>query len=173
MKYVLSLIAINIIAVCNSFEVTFLRYTSKQLIDKLRPSIEYTTTQIRKYEYGSQDISYWISCNGNLHKALKYAKLRDDKCLYLGWIPNKNPKIANLAEADYPYIFVFLDIESPNILRLTHIIQNPSIQIKMDLGIFKKDLQEFTDNIGIYLDILPLKDFDNGRWYLDFIHSRS
>mgnify|MGYP001160142923 FL=1 len=173
MKCFLLFTAINIITTCNSFGEIFFRYTSRQLVNKFRPSIDYTSDKIRKYEYGSQDRNYWVSSNRNLHKALKYAKLRDDKCLYLGWIPNTNPKIANLAEADYPYIFVFLDIESQNILRLTHIIQNPCIQIKMDLGIFKKDLQEFTDNIGIYLDISQLKDFDDGRWYLDFIHSRS
>ena len=173
MKYFFILNVINIITICNSFGETFLRYTSKQLIHTFRPSIDYTTNQIRKYEYGSQEQEYWVSSNTNLHKALKYAKLRDDKCLYLGWIPNTNPKMPNLAETDYPYIYVFLDIESQNILQLTHIIRNPSIQIEMDLGIFKKDLQEFTDNIGIYLDISQLKEFDNGRWYLDFIHSRS
>lgn len=164
----------TIITTCNSFSEQFLRYTKPQLFSKMRPMIDYTSERIRQLDYGTSEREHWLSSNRNLHKSLKYAKLRSDKCLYLGWMPTSDMQHdANCAEIDTPYIFVFLDIESQNILRLTHIIQNPCIQIKMDLGRFKKDLQEFTDNIGIYLDISQLKDFDDGRWYLDFIHSRS
>ena len=91
----------------------------------------------------------------------------------LGGCPIVIYNTQTLAEIDTPYIFVFLDIESQNILQLTHIVQNPCIQVNIDYGLFKKQLQQFTDNVGIYLDISQLKKFDNGRWYLDFIHSRS
>tara|TARA_B100001094_G_scaffold128615_1_gene124654 strand:+ start:11284 stop:11511 length:228 start_codon:yes stop_codon:yes gene_type:complete len=72
-----------------------------------------------------------------------------------------------------PKIFIFLDIESENVLVVTHIIQNPFIENNIDIPLFKKHLMEFTDNIGIYLDISKLKDFEDKRWYLDFVHMRS
>ena len=70
-------------------------------------------------------------------------------------------------------MYIFLDIESVNILQITHIVQNPYVNVKIDFSLFKKNLIEFTDNIGIYLDISQLKQYDDGRWYLDFIHTRS
>lgn len=163
----------TILTTCNSFTEKFLRYTTPQLFIKLKPMIDYTSEKIRQFDYGTLEREHWLSCNHNLHKSLKYAKLRNDKCLYLGWMPNSNIQYSNSAEIDTPYIFVFLDIESQNILQLTHIVQNPCIQVNIDYGLFKKQLQQFTDNVGIYLDISQLKKFDNGRWYLDFIHSRS
>ena len=72
-----------------------------------------------------------------------------------------------------PKLYIFLDIESENVLVVTHIIENPLIKNNIDIQLFKKHLIEFTDNIGIYMDISKLKEFEDKRWYLDFVHSRS
>lgn len=153
-----------LIHMSHTFSEPFLRYTTPQIIEHFNPFITHTSKKIRNNQYGTKEREFWQKSNRNIHSAIKYAKLRNDKCLYLGWATDA---------AAQPLMYIFLDIESTNILQITHIIQNPCIEIQVDFSLFKNNLIEFTDNIGIYLDISQLKDYDEGRWYLDFIHSRS
>ena len=142
---------------CFAFNKMFFRYTTPQIINQFEPFVTYTASKIRNNTYGSIERSHW-----------------DDKCLYLGWSPESLTIVENNYDnTDAPFMYIFLDIESVNILQITHIVQNPYVNIKIDFSLFKKNLIEFTDNIGIYLDISQLKQYDDGRWYLDFIHTRS
>ena len=159
---------------CFAFNKMFFRYTTPQIINHFKPFITYTASKIRNNTYGSIERTHWEKTNRNIHSAIKYAKLRNDKCLYLGWSPESLTIVENNYDnTDAPFMYIFLDIESVNILQITHIVQNPYVNVKIDFSLFKKNLIEFTDNIGIYLDISQLKQYDDGRWYLDFIHTRS
>jgi len=162
------LLVFSILKFSNSFSNFFYRYNPSQIVEELNPLIEYSVTQINLHKYGSLNQKHWLSINRNLWKSVKYTKLRGEKCLYLGWDYESNK---NTIES--PKIYVFLDIESENILVITHIIQNPCFENNIDIQLFKKHLIEFTDNIGIYLDISNLKNFEDKRWYLDFVHTRS
>tara|TARA_Y100000768_G_C23986213_1_gene688995 strand:- start:294 stop:797 length:504 start_codon:yes stop_codon:yes gene_type:complete len=162
------LLLFSIIKLSNSLSNFFYRYNPSQIVKELNPLIQHSVTQINLHKYGSLNQKHWLSINRNLHKSIKYTKLRGDKCLYIGW---DNNYIQNTIEC--PKIYIFLDIESENILVVTHIIQNPLIKNNIDIQLFKKHLIEFTDNIGIYLDISKLKEFEDKRWYLDFVHTRS
>tara|TARA_B100000902_G_scaffold269264_1_gene255202 strand:+ start:6171 stop:6674 length:504 start_codon:yes stop_codon:yes gene_type:complete len=162
------LLVFSILKFSNSFSNFFYRYNPSQIVEELNPLIEYSVTQINLHKYGSLNQKHWLSINRNLWKSVKYTKLRGEKCLYLGWDYESNK---NTIES--PKIYIFLDIESENILVITHIIQNPCFENNIDIQLFKKHLIEFTDNIGIYLDISKLKNFEDKRWYLDFVHTRS
>lgn len=162
------LLVFSILKFSNSFSNFFYRYNPSQIVEELNPLIEYSVTQINLHKYGSLNQKHWLSINRNLWKSVKYTKLRGEKCLYLGWDYESNK---NTIES--PKIYIFLDIESENILVITHIIQNPCFENNIDIQLFKKHLIEFTDNIGIYLDISNLKNFEDKRWYLDFVHTRS
>jgi len=162
------LLVFSILKFSNSFSNFFYRYNPSQIVEELNPLIEYSVTQINLHKYGSSNQKHWLSINRNLWKSVKYTKLRGEKCLYLGWDYESNK---NTIES--PKIYIFLDIESENILVITHIIQNPCFENNIDIQLFKKHLIEFTDNIGIYLDISNLKNFEDKRWYLDFVHTRS
>jgi len=162
------IVFLSIIKFSNSFSNFFYRYNPSQIIEEFNPLITHSATQIKSYKYGSSNQKHWLSINRNLHKSIKYTKLRGDKCLYIGWDSN-----ANHNTIESPQIYTFLDIESQNILVITHIIKNPCFKDNIDIQLFKKHLIEFTDNIGIYLDISQLKYFEDKRWYLDFVHMRS
>ena len=51
-------------------------------------------------------------------------------------------------------------------LLLQRIYYNPTIDIDIEVDLFRQDLVELADGSNQTLDITPLKQFDNGRWYL-------
>ena len=46
------------------------------------------------------------------------------------------------------------------------IVHNPSIDVDIDPVIMKEHLKFLANESGTKLDVRPLKEDDNGRWYL-------
>ena len=104
---------------------------------------------------------------------MKYATLKQRKCIYLGWTPLKDTTYTSHTHytehnVDIPVVFIFFDIENVNTLRISHIVKNPCNNMLVDSKLLKTHIEELSFNIGIQLDMSHLKDYDGGRWYLDF-----
>jgi len=147
----------------------FVKYNHIEIINIFENYVQYTNNKLLNSKYGSEERNYWHSSNRNCHIGIRHAKLKENKCIYLGW--NYNEEINN--EDNYIKIipfYIFLDIESMNIIRLVNIISNPHLNSEdYSVKIFKKELLDFVNNIGIYLDFSELKNIDNGKWYLNMI----
>lgn len=152
---------------CTNALTQFVKYTHIEVIKRLENYAQYTTDKIHKSKYGSEECSFWHSSNINIHSGIKHAKIKEDKCLYLGW---KTAGLYTNSDSELIPILIFLDIESANIIKLVNIITNPYIDAdNYSIKLFKEHLLDFVNNIGIYFDFSELKNIDNGKWYLNMI----
>lgn len=174
-------ISFTILCQCNGSN--FLRYTSSQIINTFKPFVEYTHTKASSSKFGSEDSFLWKRTNRNIHSAIKYAKLKSDKALYIGWVPLNDADVLNaygFPESDVdinyndcnlPLLFIIFNIESTNQLSISQIIPNPCLNsIHVDLRILKAHMRDITNQTGIHIDISNLKTYNGGRWYWNFIH---
>lgn len=169
----------------HAFESRFVIYNPTEIRNLFKTFVVYTHQKKGQYKYGSQEYSLWTKANRNIHDSIKFSKLREEKTIYLGWIPQYNEYIYKLYGSPLlrenikdttksslrkvAQCFVFLNIESESTLSIPYIIQNPIIySINVDLSILKEDVNTLVASNNIDLDISPLKHFDSGRWYLDF-----
>tara|TARA_Y100000389_G_C17338278_1_gene451852 strand:- start:94 stop:675 length:582 start_codon:yes stop_codon:yes gene_type:complete len=184
--FVLSILNIHLLYVF-AFESRFVIYNPIEIRNLFKTFVVYTHQKKQQYQYGSQDYSLWTKSNQNIHDSITFSKRRENKSVYLGWIPQYNEDIYNIygspllrenididktTKSDLRRVaqcFVFLNIESQNTISIPYIIQNPIINsITVDLRILKEDILTLTEPNNINLDLSPLKQFDSGRWYLDF-----
>jgi len=148
----------------------FVKYNHIEIINIFENYVQYTNNQLLNSKYGSEERNYWHSSNKNCHAGIRHAKMKENKCIYLGWNCNdSNENDENTYNRIIPF-YIFLDIESMNIIRLVNIISNPHLDSNdYSIKLFKKELLDFVNNIGIYLDFSELKNIDSGKWYLNMI----
>ena len=117
----------------------------------------------------------------NIRNGKYYAsKNKDNESTYLGWTPlNKdnimirysNKPVRNdnndINFRKVPLYFIFLEPNDTQ-LSVTRIIQNPSIQVKINIKLIRKHLEELAEVSNTNLNLLPLLLYDSGRWYFEF-----
>ena len=101
---------------------------------------------------------------------------------YLGWVPLKSEKrlkyyyknITKKIDFDVlvqnvPLYYIICEFEPNNrSLAVKKILNNPIIELQIDLNLLKYDLLDLVKLYNISLDLLPLKTYDYGRWFLTF-----
>jgi hypothetical protein len=117
----------------------------------------------------------------NLRNGKYYAsKMKDESTTYLGWTPlNKddimvkysNKPVRNdnsdISFRKVPLYFIFLEPKNKE-LYVTRIIQNPSVEVKINIKLIRKHLEELAETSNTKLNLSPLLLYDSGRWYFEF-----
>ena len=86
--------------------------------------------------------------------------------------PRRNDNI-DIPYRKVPTYFIFIEPnDQTNTLIIQKIINNPTIDIDIDVSELKKDLVSMAKDINATLDFNPLKSFDNGRWFLILSESK-
>ena len=55
-----------------------------------------------------------------------------------------------------------------NTLQIKKILNNPTIDLNIDMTLLKDDLFNLAEEYNTTLDLSYLKTYDNGRWFLTF-----
>ena len=95
--------------------------------------------------------------------------------VFFGWTPlsEKSYKVTRndndeemVKVENIPLYFIFVKVAKDSRMIIEKIVHNPSIDVDIDPVIMKKHLQFLANESGTKLDVSPLKEYDNGRWYL-------
>ncbi len=182
--FFLGILCINGMAI-QSLEHVFTRHTPFQMKIICKSLHEYAI--IKSSELSGTDKFMFEGFAKNLHDSLNIINKSNTNRVIFGWIPlndnaysdhkiirNDNEPI--IESEKIPLYFIFVEISSDNKLIIEKIIHNPSIDSNIELGFMKEHLQILAKESDTELDVSPLKDDDNGRWYLilsDIINFKS
>ena len=133
------------------------------------------------------DQEYFQNCASLLDKGISFVKATEDKCMYLAWTPyapmyNKTLEFDETAliirndcdDVDYkliPLYYVILTNRDDKI-EIDRIFPNPAIEVRLDLKLLKKQLDQLTELSGIPICFDKLRHYDNGRYYFEFLKDR-
>lgn len=133
------------------------------------------------------DQEYFQNCASLLDKGISFVKATEDKCMYLAWTPyapmyNKSLEFDETAliirndcqGTDYkliPLYYVILTNRDDKI-EIDRIFPNPAIEVRIDLKLLKKQLDQLTELSGIPICFDKLRHYDNGRYYFEFLKDR-
>ena len=106
--------------------------------------------------------------------------MKNDSTIYLGWTPLNKDNImirysnkpvrndnSDISFRKVPLYFIFLEPKN-KALSVTRIIQNPSIEMKINIKLIRKHLEELAEASNTKLNLSPLLLYDSGRWYFEF-----
>lgn len=163
----------------NTPDYIFTKHRYDQILDMFDILQEYSNNKINQTQ--GVDKRMYQGLATNLRNGQYYAtRMKDDDSTYLGWTPlNKdnimirysNKPVRNdnseISFRKVPLYFIFLEPKEKE-LCVTRIIQNPSIQVKINIKLIRKHLEELAEVSNKKLNILPLLLYDSGRWYFEF-----
>lgn len=168
-----------------SLEHVFSRHTPFQMKIICKSLHEYAI--IKSSELSGPDKFMFEAFAKNLYDSLDIINESSSNRVIFGWIPlnddtysqhkiTRNDNEPIIESEKIPLYFIFVKVSSDNKLIIEKIIHNPSIDSNIELGFMKEHLQILAKESETELDITPLKDNDNGRWYLilsDIINFKS
>tara|TARA_B100000902_G_C26886494_1_gene705193 strand:- start:37 stop:663 length:627 start_codon:yes stop_codon:yes gene_type:complete len=163
----------------NVDDYIFTKHSYNQILDMFDILQDYSNNKINQTE-GIEKRMYQGMAT-NIRNGKYYAsKNKDNESTYLGWTPlNKdnimirysNKPVRNdnndINFRKVPLYFIFLEPNDTQ-LSVTRIIQNPSIQVKINIKLIRKHLEELAEVSNTNLNLLPLLLYDSGRWYFEF-----
>jgi len=133
------------------------------------------------------DQEYFQHCANLFDKGISFVKSTENKCMYLAWTPyapmyNKSFEfdetcliIRNDCEGtDFklvPLYYVILT-NSEDKIEIDRIFPNPAIEVRLDLKLLKKQLDQLTELSGIPINYDKLRYYDNGRYFFEFLKER-
>lgn len=141
--------------------------------------IDYRSKRIKDYNQNEMLETY-----KSIYKdACRYLLYNKPNSIYLGWVPfftneellrkyyksikkkiNFQTNIKNI-----PLYYLICESNSlNNTLEIKKILCNPTIEANIDLQLLKSDLLNFCECHNTTLDLVPLKYYDDGRWYFEF-----
>ena len=163
----------------NVDDYIFTKHSYNQILDMFDILQDYSNNKINQTQ-GIEKRMYQGMAS-NIRNGKYYAsKNKDNESTYLGWTPlNKdnimirysNKPVRNdnndINFRKVPLYFIFLEPNDTQ-LSVTRIIQNPSIQVKINIKLIRKHLEELAEVSNTNLNLLPLLLYDSGRWYFEF-----
>ena len=130
---------------------------------------------------------YFQNCATLLDKGISFVKSTKEECIYLAWTPyapmyNKTLEFDETAliirndcdGVDFklvPLYYVILTNREDKI-EIDRIFPNPAIEVRLDLKLLKKQLDQLTEISGVPINYDKLKYYDNGRYYFEFLKDR-
>lgn len=108
-----------------------------------------------------------------------YLLKNKNNSIYLGWTPLNNQTLLakyykNITKKldfdsnvkNIPLYYIICEsISSNNTFEIKKIINNPIIDLNIDLLLLKDDLYDLTEKHNTTLNLSNLKNYDNGRWF--------
>jgi hypothetical protein len=135
----------------------------------------YQYASIRSSNLSGPDKFMFETIAKNLHDSLKIVeKARTDDVIF-GWTPLseevytviRNDNDEEMVQVEnIPLYFIFAKVTPDSRMIIEKIVHNPSIDVDIDPVLMKEHLQILANDSGKKLDVSPLKEDDNGRWYL-------
>jgi len=163
----------------NTPDYIFSKHRYDQILDMFDILQEYSNNKINQTQ--GVDKRMYQGMSTNLRNGQYYAtRMKDDDSTYLAWTPLNKDNImirysnkpvrndnADINFRKVPLYFIFLESKEKE-LCVTRIIQNPSIQVNINIKLIRKHLEELAEVSNKKLNILPLLLYDSGRWYFEF-----
>tara|TARA_Y100000996_G_C22426047_1_gene603550 strand:+ start:272 stop:898 length:627 start_codon:yes stop_codon:yes gene_type:complete len=163
----------------NTPDYIFSKHRYDQILDMFDILQEYSNNKINQTQ--GVDRRMYQGMSTNLRNGQYYAtRMRDEDSTYLAWTPLNKDNImirysnkpvrndnADISFRKVPLYFIFLESKEKE-LCVTRIIQNPSIQVNINIKLIRKHLEELAETSNKKLNILPLLLYDSGRWYFEF-----
>ena len=156
----------------------FTRHTYDQILDIFTDLNDYSQNMINQTQ--GIDKRVYQGMATNLRNGKYYAsKMKDNSTVYLGWTPLQKDSIMikysrpkrndneNISFRKVPLYFIFLEPKDKK-LSVTRIIRNPSIDMRINIQLIRKHLEELAELSNTELNLTPLMLYDSGRWYLVF-----
>ncbi len=154
----------------------FTRHTYDQILDIFTDLNNYSQNMINQTQ--GIDKRVYQGMATNLRNGKYYAsKMKDNSTVYLGWTPLQKDSIMikysrpkrndneNISFRKVPLYFIFLEPKDKK-LSVTRIIRNPSIDMRINIQLIRKHLEELAELSNTKLNLTPLMLYDSGRWYL-------
>jgi len=164
----------------------FVRLELKHMTPILNTLSTYTTAKFSQANSTTKEM--FASYCQKIREAQYFMNAQPENLIYIGWIPlmndarmikfrdYKKPRRNDNIDIPYrkvPTYFIFIEPnDQTNTLIIQKIINNPTIDIDIDVSELKKDLVSMAKDINATLDFNPLKSFDNGRWFLILSESK-
>lgn len=163
----------------NTPDYIFSKHRYDQILDMFDILQEYSNNKINQTQ--GVDKRMYQGMSTNLRNGQYYAtRMRDEDSTYLAWTPLNKDNImirysnkpvrndnADISFRKVPLYFIFLESKEKE-LCVTRIIQNPSVQVNINIKLIRKHLEELAEASNKKLNILPLLLYDSGRWYFEF-----
>lgn len=159
----------------------FTRHTYDQILDIFTDLNDYSQNMINQTQ--GIDKRVYQGMATNLRNGKYYAsKMKDNSTVYLGWTPLQKDSIMikysrpkrndneNISFRKVPLYFIFLEPKDKK-LSVTRIIRNPSIDMRINIQLIRKHLEELAELSNTELNLTPLMLYDSGRWYFEFCYN--
>ena len=163
----------------STIDYIFIKHTHNQVLGMFDILQDYSSNMINETKGINKRMHQGMATN--LRNGKYYAsKMKDEETTYLGWTPlNKddimvkysNKPVRNdnsdISFRKVPLYFIFLEQKNTG-LYVTRIIQNPSVEVKINIKLIRKRLEELAELSNTTLNLAPLLLYDSGRWYFEF-----
>ena len=170
---IFSKIAVLYGIVPHNIDNVFTRHTPFQM--KVICEELYRYASIKSSELSGTDKFMFETIAKNLQDSLKIVEKDKTDNVIFGWTP-MSEKVYEVIRNDndeemvqlekIPLYFIFVKITQDSRMIIEKIVHNPSIDVDIDPILMKEHLKILANDSGTELDVSPLKEDDNGRWYL-------
>ncbi len=158
-----------------SLEHVFSRHTPYQMRIICKSLHEYSI--IKSSNLSGPDKLMFEGFAKNLYNGFNILNESNSNRVIFGWMPlndntysehkiTRNDNEPIIESQKIPLYFIFAKVTLDSKLIIDKIINNPSIDCDIELCFMKEHLDILAKESDTQLDISPLKDDDNGRWYL-------
>ena len=163
----------------STVDYIFTKHTYDQILGMFDILQDYSNNMINQTDGINKRMYQGMATN--LRNGKYYAsKMKNDSTIYLGWTPLNKDNImirysnkpvrndnSDISFRKVPLYFIFLEAKN-KALSVTRIIQNPSIEMKINIKLIRKHLEELAEASNTKLNLSPLLLYDSGRWYFEF-----
>lgn len=158
----------------------FLKHDTSHVRVLFENMYRYIDSKSEKLDYNHQEM---MSTYKTIYKdACVYLLNNKNNSVYLGWVPLKNETLLlkyykNITKKidfeinikNVPLYYIICESNSlNNTLQIKKILNNPTIDLNIDMTLLKDDLFNLAEQYNTTLDLSYLKTYDNGRWFLTF-----
>ena len=180
-KYLLSLWHLwvtNSILSSDSTNKIFSRHGKTQMKIICEALEEYALVESNRMK-GSDKLMF-ENMASNIRSGLNILESSGIDMLYFGWTPLNDNNIFEMIEEpirndndetmvktiNIPLYFIFVRVKVNRTMIVERIFHNPTIDVNINPIMMKEHLESLCVLSNTTLDISPLKNHDNGRWYL-------
>ncbi|AII16984.1 hypothetical protein JO84_gp087 [Aureococcus anophagefferens virus] len=174
----------------NSFNVprnVFKKVSYMEMINTFKVLKIFSLTKSSDENVYKTNTEYFQNCAKQFDKGIRFVKATEEKCTYLAWCPlapmynktfafdEQNLIIRNDCEGtDFkliPLYYIILTVKEDKV-EVDRIFPNPAIELRLDLKLLKKQLDQLTEISKTPIDYSKLKYYDNGRYFYEFSENR-
>lgn len=158
----------------------FIKYDKKSMFTIFPNIYKFIESKSETPDYNRKEM---LDTYKSIYKdACVYLLNNKNNSVYLGWVPLKNETLLlkyykNITKKidfeinikNVPLYYIICESNSlNNTLQIKKILNNPTIDLNIDMTLLKDDLFNLAEQYNTTLDLSYLKTYDSGRWFLTF-----